>query len=50
MFRIVKTKEMILMYNNSQECFDIEITAQDILLPAFEFRGEAQDEDSTNFM
>ena len=50
MYRIVKTKEMILMYNNNQECFDIEITAKDILLPAFEFKGEIIDEDSASLL
>ena len=49
MFRIVKTKEMKLMYNNNQECFDIEISAKDILLPTFEFSGDGIDEDSPLF-
>jgi hypothetical protein len=35
MYRIVKTKEMILMYNNGEENYDIEISSKDILLPPF---------------
>lgn len=35
MYRIVKSKEMILMYNNGEENYDIEISAKDLLLPTF---------------
>jgi len=39
MYRVVKTKEMILMYNCGQYNYDIEICAKDLLLPTFELQG-----------
>ena len=39
MYRIVKTKEMILMYNCGQYNYDIEICAMDLLLPTFELQS-----------
>jgi hypothetical protein len=39
MYRIVKTKEMILMYNCGQYNYDIEICAQDLILPTFELQS-----------
>lgn len=50
MYRIVKTKEMILMYNCGQYNYDIEISAMDLILPTFELQSlGAIDEDQPLF-
>ena len=44
MYRVCKAKEIIYLYCNDQESYDIEISAKEILLPQFLYSGDSVDD------